>query len=189
MKDPSKLMDLEKNTQGSNKEAGGRMSKPSEFPSEIWIDDVYWYPCEDTPQHHGGKEKYHSSESVEARDAEKLVDSLVQAVRNASHSFFVDHPDSGQYQKCMEKVNEERAKLLSLTRTVEPKEDGKYLKYTVNFRGDPDAGIGSFTDRITVIIESGDPGGLEGEFAKQLKDFLDEWYDGGLEAVKLEDSK
>lgn len=52
------------------------------------------------------------------------------------------------------------------------------LKFHVDSPQDLSAGFWGFTDDITVTIDSGTPGGDDGEFAKQLQQFLVEWYDG-----------
>jgi hypothetical protein len=41
-----------------------------------------------------------------------------------------------------------------------------------------EAGTTGFTERITVVVDSGDPGGNSGEFERELCGFLREWYDG-----------
>lgn len=51
-------------------------------------------------------------------------------------------------------------------------------RYSIEFPGDASAGLRSFSDRITVVVDSGDPGGEEGEFVAFIKDALSEWYDG-----------
>lgn len=44
--------------------------------------------------------------------------------------------------------------------------------------GDLNAGLISYTDTVTVEIESGDPGGNDGDFAEYMRDILAEWFDG-----------
>jgi len=63
----------------------------------------------------------------------------------------------------------------------------KKIIYDIDCPGDEDAGLRSYTDRITLEIDSGDPGGEEGEFEKFMKDSLKEWYDGAnVEVIKNE---
>jgi len=40
------------------------------------------------------------------------------------------------------------------------------------------AGIRGFTDKVTVIVDSGQPGGDEGQFEEWIRASLAEWYDG-----------
>jgi len=56
----------------------------------------------------------------------------------------------------------------------------KQMKYNfeVSHPGEPGAGIIGFTDTVTIILESGIPGGDPGDFAGHLKATLVEWYDG-----------
>lgn len=54
----------------------------------------------------------------------------------------------------------------------------KTITYSVHSSGELAAGLRGYTDQITVNIDSGDPGGDEGEFAGALRTFLAEWYDG-----------
>ena len=44
--------------------------------------------------------------------------------------------------------------------------------------GEPAAGILPFTDRISVSVASGDPGGEPGEFFEHILNSIVEWYDG-----------
>ena len=43
---------------------------------------------------------------------------------------------------------------------------------------EPAAGLPAITDRVTVAVESGEPGGKPGEFAQHIAHALSEWYDG-----------
>lgn len=52
------------------------------------------------------------------------------------------------------------------------------LLFYVNHPGEIGAGIYGFTDMIKIEIESGDPGGEEGEFAEFMREYLSEWFDG-----------
>jgi hypothetical protein len=47
----------------------------------------------------------------------------------------------------------------------------------VNTRGDRQVGIPSVDDEITITVQSGDPGGIDGEFEDFLAEALSEWYD------------
>lgn len=51
-------------------------------------------------------------------------------------------------------------------------------KYIVIQPGDMSAGIYSKSDNVSVIVESGDPGGMEGEFQEWMQNAISEWFDG-----------
>ena len=52
------------------------------------------------------------------------------------------------------------------------------LVFDVDFCGEPAAGLYSYHETVTILVESGDPGGEEGEFAQFMRDTLAEWFDG-----------
>lgn len=54
----------------------------------------------------------------------------------------------------------------------------KDYKFTVVCPGEIGAGLRSYTEEVTISVESGDPGGDPGEFEAFLKDCLTEWFDG-----------
>lgn len=59
------------------------------------------------------------------------------------------------------------------------------LKYVVSVPSDHSAGIRGFDDIITIIVESGDPGGVENEFSEHMRKSLQKWYhDGDVELVR-----
>jgi hypothetical protein len=63
----------------------------------------------------------------------------------------------------------------------------KQVTFKINHPGESGAGIRSFSDTITIEIESGDPGGDVGEFEEHLKQTLIEWYDGAkVELIKVD---
>jgi len=41
-----------------------------------------------------------------------------------------------------------------------------------------ESGIRGFYDQVTIEIESGDPGGEDGQFESYMKQVFVEWYDG-----------
>lgn len=59
-----------------------------------------------------------------------------------------------------------------------PIERAKTWKFEVDHPGERAAGIWSFEDTVKVTVESGDPGGEPGEFEKDVRAFLLEWFDG-----------
>jgi hypothetical protein len=52
------------------------------------------------------------------------------------------------------------------------------ITYQIDDPGEPAAGLNSFSDVVTVTVESGDPGGEKGEFVDAMRKFLLAWYDG-----------
>jgi hypothetical protein len=60
----------------------------------------------------------------------------------------------------------------------------KYV-YEVSHPGESGAGIIGFTDTVTMLLESGDPGGDPGDFAEHIKLALSGWYDGA-KVTKIE---
>ena len=59
------------------------------------------------------------------------------------------------------------------------------LKFHVDHPGEMGAGIRPYNDLVVIKIDSGDPGGEDGEFAEYMRDCLRSWYDGAF--VMLED--
>jgi hypothetical protein len=55
----------------------------------------------------------------------------------------------------------------------------KPMKLTFNVKGPSAhaAGIIGFTDKVTIVVESGDPGREPGEFQDFVRQALAEWYD------------
>ena len=51
------------------------------------------------------------------------------------------------------------------------------ITFDVYHSGEYAAGIRSYSERVTVLVES-DPGGIPGEFAAHMRDALTEWFDG-----------
>jgi hypothetical protein len=54
------------------------------------------------------------------------------------------------------------------------------LEYVVLWSPELGAGTYGGEENITIIIESGDPGGEPGDFAESLKDFLKNWFDASV---------
>jgi hypothetical protein len=54
------------------------------------------------------------------------------------------------------------------------------LEYVVIWSAEPGAGTYGGEENITIIIDSGDPGGEPGEFAADLGKFLAEWFDASV---------
>ena len=54
----------------------------------------------------------------------------------------------------------------------------KTMTFDVLHPGEPAAGILGYSDQVTVIVESGDPGGDPLEFEEFIRSSLAEWFDG-----------
>jgi len=57
----------------------------------------------------------------------------------------------------------------------------RHYRYDIDHPGEIGAGIHGFTDRITITVDSGDPGGDEtgdDSFQEFMLNSLREWYDG-----------
>ena len=52
------------------------------------------------------------------------------------------------------------------------------LTFDIYHHGEPAAGLHSYTDTVTMEVESGNPGGDEGEFERYMRECLSEWFDG-----------
>lgn len=58
----------------------------------------------------------------------------------------------------------------------------RWFNFVVEMVEELDAGIRGSTDRIAVVVASGDPGGEEGEFEEFMLDVLGSWYDAVVTA-------
>jgi hypothetical protein len=54
----------------------------------------------------------------------------------------------------------------------------KTWSFDVVHHGERSAGILAYSDTIRISVESGDPGGIEGEFEQYIRQCLAQWYDG-----------
>lgn len=57
------------------------------------------------------------------------------------------------------------------------------LTFDVRHPGEPAAGFNGYTETVKVSVESGDPGGRDGEFAEHMQQALADWFCGA--EVKL----
>lgn len=51
-------------------------------------------------------------------------------------------------------------------------------KYYIHQPPEYSAGMVGFDDEVSITVDSGDPGGEEGEFAEFMWQVLSDWYDG-----------
>jgi hypothetical protein len=63
----------------------------------------------------------------------------------------------------------------------------KTISFQIYFPGETGAGLRSFSDLITITVDSGDAGGDAGEFEQHMLLTLQEWYPGA--SVTLEEVK
>ena len=54
----------------------------------------------------------------------------------------------------------------------------KTFKFHIDCPSELSAGLRGYNDDITLTIDSGDPGGEDGEFEDYMIDCLKEWFDG-----------
>ena len=62
------------------------------------------------------------------------------------------------------------------------------LTFDVEHPGELQAGLRAYSDRVTVTVDSGDPGGDPGEFETFIQESLSQWFDGaaiGLRPANL----
>lgn len=52
------------------------------------------------------------------------------------------------------------------------------LIFNIHSPSELSAGLVGFDDTVKIEIESGNPGGDPGKFAKETAQFLQDWYDG-----------
>ena len=52
------------------------------------------------------------------------------------------------------------------------------LKFDIKNSGEVDAGLLPYTDTVIIDVESGNPGGEDGEFMEFMQSALAEWFDG-----------
>jgi hypothetical protein len=52
------------------------------------------------------------------------------------------------------------------------------IEYEIENGGEISAGLLPYSETVCVVVESGDPGGDDGEFAVFMQDCLMEWFDG-----------
>lgn len=52
------------------------------------------------------------------------------------------------------------------------------LKFEIENAGEIGAGIMSYTETVIIEVDSGNPGGEDGEFMDFMQDALTEWFDG-----------
>jgi hypothetical protein len=57
------------------------------------------------------------------------------------------------------------------------------ITYDIYHPGERSAEINAFEDTVTIEVESGDPGGMDDEFAKHMRESLKEWFDGAKVSV------
>jgi len=52
------------------------------------------------------------------------------------------------------------------------------IKFEITHPGDSSAGIHSYSETVNISVESGDPGGEDGDFLQFMRECLSDWFDG-----------
>lgn len=60
------------------------------------------------------------------------------------------------------------------------------LTFDVEHPGELQAGLRAYSDRVTVTVDSGDPGGDPGEFETFIQESLSQWFDGAAVGIRPE---
>lgn len=63
-------------------------------------------------------------------------------------------------------------------RKAAPVETSKVFEFEIGHPGEDGAGLFAYSEKVKVSVESGDPGGEQGEFADFMKSCLADWFDG-----------
>ena len=58
------------------------------------------------------------------------------------------------------------------------------LTFDVEHPGKLQAGLRAYSDRVTVTVESGDPGGSPDEFREVIQESLSQWFDGAAVGLR-----
>ena len=100
------------------------------------------------------------------------------------------HEDYEISEENWAKMNALKSRLLAAFSNTTPylSQDVKGVyKYEIDSPDELDAGLHGFSDEITVIVDSGEPGGDptgEDSFEEYMRQALIEWYDGAKVVVK-----
>ena len=63
------------------------------------------------------------------------------------------------------------------------------LKFDIENAGEIGAGLCSYTETVVIDVESGDPGGENGEFMEYMRGALADWFAGSrVEATNVTDA-
>lgn len=102
-----------------------------------------------------------------------------------SGSRFVEHRDgiSREAQVCNFATQKEALDYADEYVVDKPEDKRLKLEFYVEQRAEPGAGLRGFSDEVTVTVASGDPGGMPGEFAEELRSFLSEWFEATVEPL------
>ena len=111
-------------------------------------------------------------------EVEKLLDHIISAANSVSI------PSESNY------LNELKSRLLAALSNTTPylSQDVKGVyKYEIDSPDELDAGLHGFSDEVTVIVDSGEPGGDptgEDSFEEYMRQALIEWFDGAKVVFK-----
>ncbi len=62
-------------------------------------------------------------------------------------------------------------------------------KFHIYYPDESTAGLIGYSDKVTVTVDSGDPGGEYGEFEQFMSDCLSEWYEGASVTIEEADNE
>lgn len=62
-------------------------------------------------------------------------------------------------------------------RKAAPVETSKVFEFEIVHPGEEDAGVFAYSEKVKVSVESGDPGGEDGEFQEHMRDAIAAWFD------------
>lgn len=121
-----------------------------------------------------------SIDTPASAEVEDLLDHIISAANSVSI------PSESNY------LNELKSRLLAALSNTTPylSRDVKGVyKYEIDSPDELDAGLHGFSDEVTVIVDSGEPGGDptgEDSFEEYMRQALIEWYDGAGVTLKKE---
>lgn len=123
-------------------------------------------------------------------EVERLVDDLLSVSKQLGQSEargLYDHIEPAEVA-----INDLKSRLLAALSNTAPylSRDVKGVyKYEIDSPDELDAGLHGFRDEVTVIVDSGEPGGDptgEDSFEEYMRQALIEWYDGAGVTLKKE---
>jgi len=129
-----------------------------------------------------------NTRTLAPEEMERLIDSLISSAQCIVHMGHLGGW-TGEYQ---DEVKEKKSRLLAALSNTTPylSRDVKGVyKYEIDSPDELDAGLHGFRDEVTVIVDSGEPGGDptgEDSFEEYMRQALIEWYDGAGVTLKKE---
>jgi len=128
------------------------------------------------------------SRTPASAEVERLVDDLLSVSKQLGQSEargLYDHIEPAEVA-----INDLKSRLLAALSNTTPylSQDVKGVyKYEIDSPDELDAGLHGFSDEVTVIVDSGEPGGDptgEDSFEEYMRQALIEWFDGAKVVFK-----